>query len=240
MRRVGAIATHVGSEPNPSAAAATTVRYDLVLRGGTVYCAGPGHEDGAVADVAVLGDRIAAVEPPGSIPPGAGREERDVSGLLVTPGLIDIHAHVYENVMQGAVNPDSACLARCTTTAVDCGSAGTGTIDGFVKYIADMSHTRCLAFVNMSKHGIAAHPCVRCVSCPPHSLLSPPVHPASRRGTTGAGAGMPPLTGNRAAVAYTAVWAHRPGGVCRGGCARSKEVAGARRRRQGLTDGRLC
>ena len=182
MRRVGAIATHVGSEPDPSAAAATTVRYDLVLRGGTVYCAGPGHEDGAVADVAVLGDRIAAVEPPGSIPPGAGREERDVSGLLVTPGLIDIHAHVYENVMQGAVNPDSACLARCTTTAVDCGSAGTGTIDGFVKYIADMSHTRCLAFVNMSKHGIAAHPCVRCVSCPPHSLLSPPVPPGNNLG----------------------------------------------------------
>lgn len=163
MRRVDAIATHVGGEQPAAepAAAAAAVLYDLVLRGGTVYCAGPEHEDGAVADVAVWGDRIAAVEPPGTIPAGVGREERDVSGLLVCPGLIDIHAHIYENVMLGAVNPDAACLARCTTTAVDCGSAGTGTIDGFVKYIAEMSHTRCLAFVNMSRHGIAAHPCVR-------------------------------------------------------------------------------
>lgn len=162
MRRVDAIATHVGGEqPATEPAAATAVLYDLVLRGGTVYCAGPEHEDGTVADVAVWGDRIAAVEPPGTIPAGVGREERDVSGLLVCPGLIDIHAHIYENVMLGAVNPDRSCLARCTTTAVDCGSAGTGTIDGFVKYIAEMSHTRCLAFVNMSRHGIAAHPCVR-------------------------------------------------------------------------------
>ena len=128
MRRVGAIAGHV--EPQP--ASSSPILYDVVLRGGTVYCAGAG-EDGAVCDVAIWGDTIAAVEPPGTIPAGAGREERDVGGMLVTPGLIDIHAHIYANVMAGAVAPDEGCLPRCTTTAVDCGSAGTGTIDGFVK-----------------------------------------------------------------------------------------------------------
>ena len=154
MRRVGAIAGHVeGAAP----AAASAVLYDVVLRGGSVYCSE--LPDGTIADVGLWGDTIGAVELPGVIPPGAGREEVDASNRLVVPGLIDIHAHIYENVMAGAVNPDEACLSRCTTTAVDCGSAGTGTLDGFVKYIAAASTTRCLAFVNMNKHGIAAHPC---------------------------------------------------------------------------------
>jgi dihydroorotase len=72
--------------------------FDLVIRGARVH-ASPGRAAGAVLDVAVSGARIAAVEAPGSIPAGAGREEVDATGQLLTPGLIDAHAHIYPGVL---------------------------------------------------------------------------------------------------------------------------------------------
>jgi dihydroorotase len=151
----GSLAVTGGTWPSSAAAAVKACDYDLVIRGGRVYCS-PGHAPGTVLDVAVLGGKIVAVEPPGVIPPGCAKEDVDAAGLMLTPGLVDIHAHIFPGVMQGSVAPDEWCLARCTTTAVDAGSTGANTLDGFVKYVAAVSATRCLSFVNIGNHGLAS------------------------------------------------------------------------------------
>ena len=94
--------------------------YDLLFVGGDVLDRGGGHE--GRLDVAVRGGRIAAV--------GAGlsradaTEVVDVTGLLVTPGLIDLHTHVYPGAGYWGIGPDAIAWSSGVTTWVDAGSAG--------------------------------------------------------------------------------------------------------------------
>ena len=80
--------------------------YDLVLKGGEVIDPGQGLR--AVRDVAFKGGLVAAVEP--SIPADQARNAVDVTGKLVTPGLVDIHGHYYEHIFPLGVAADLACL----------------------------------------------------------------------------------------------------------------------------------
>ena len=75
-------------------------------------------------------------------------------GKIVTPGLIDIHVHVYEGVGLLGVNADHYCLAKGVTTAVDSGSAGYTTIAGFRKYVVDRSATRVYASMDSGALGL--------------------------------------------------------------------------------------
>ena len=59
-----------------------------------------------------------------------------------TPGLIDLHVHVFYGVSHFGIEPDPTCLARGATTVVDAGSAGADTFPGFRKYVIDVSDTR--------------------------------------------------------------------------------------------------
>eukprot|EP01051_Picozoa_sp_SAG22_P008253 SAG22_NODE_618_length_8527_cov_6.070123_2_plen_263_part_00 len=129
--------------------------YDLCIRGAKTYEAA-GHPAGAVLDVATKDGKIAAVEPAGTIPAGSAKQEVDGANLLLTPGLIDYHTHIFKGVTDLGLDPDDWCLARGTTTAVDAGSAGCNTVDGFVKYIDGRYRTRCLALINIAMHGLAA------------------------------------------------------------------------------------
>ena len=88
------------------------------------------------------------------IPASEAREVLDAAGCFVTPGLIDLHVHVFYGVSHFGIEPDPTCLARGATTVVDAGSAGADTFPGFRKYVIDVSDTRILAQLNISSQGM--------------------------------------------------------------------------------------
>jgi dihydroorotase len=123
--------------------------YDVILRGGTVIDPGAGLH--GRLDVGISGGKIASVAP--DLPRGDADHVVDLSGLYVTPGLIDLHTHAYWGGTDLGVLPDRDCLPRGVTTMVDCGSAGAYTFLGFRKLIMETSRTRLLAFLNLSTIG---------------------------------------------------------------------------------------
>src|ERR671925_1130660 len=108
----------------------TEASFDLVLKGGRVIDERNGVD--AVLDVAVSNDRIAAVAKDLR---AAGARLRNVTGTIVAPGLIDIHAHVYHKATSLSVDPDMIARRSAITTLVDAGSAGAGNYDGFRDYV---------------------------------------------------------------------------------------------------------
>src|SRR5579862_3983384 len=124
--------------------------YDLLLAGGTVVDPARGAHE--LADVAFQDGEVAAV--------GAGVADQpakrvvDATGMLVTPGLIDLHVHVFEGVSHYGIAPDPTCLARGATTVVDAGSAGADTFPGFRTYVIEASATRIFAQLNISSMGM--------------------------------------------------------------------------------------
>jgi dihydroorotase len=102
----------------------------------------------------VIGPRIAALGQDLSSH-GVRGEVIDASGLLVTPGWVDLHTHVYWGVAPLGVEADPHCLRRGVTTAVDAGSAGASTFPGFKRYVIDVSLTRVVAMLNLSALGMA-------------------------------------------------------------------------------------
>ena len=122
--------------------------YDLLIKGGHVI--DPANEIDAVMDVAVSGDTIAAVAE--NIPSDQAKKTIDAKGLYVTPGLIDIHAHVYG--YEGWLWPDDTQLVTGTTTVVDCGGAGWRTFEDFKATVIDRSKTRVLSFLNVVGAGM--------------------------------------------------------------------------------------
>jgi len=127
--------------------------YDLILRGGRVI--DPSQSLNAVRDVAVAEGKIAAVAE--SIA-GASRQTIDARGKLVTPGLIDIHTHVYAGVTTWGVKPDPAALRSGVTTLVDAGSPSWVTVSGFRWYIAEPANVRVLTFIHISGIGLVYGP----------------------------------------------------------------------------------
>ena len=131
--------------------------YDLLLKGGHVV--DPRQEIDGPLDVAVQGGRIAAVEP--EISPSEAKQTVDVRGLYVTPGLIDIHVHVYAGTGErgsyagdNSVYPDDHAPRSCVTTVVDAGSSGWANFPDFKDRIIDRARTRVLAFVNIVGKGM--------------------------------------------------------------------------------------
>ncbi len=124
--------------------------YDLLISGGTVV--DPAQNIHGRRDVAFKDGRVAALDD--AIPADQAEQVVDAAGRIVTPGLIDLHVHVFEGVSYLGVNPDAECLARGSTTVVDAGSAGAQTFPGFRKYIIDVSETRIFAQLNISLQGM--------------------------------------------------------------------------------------
>jgi dihydroorotase len=137
----------------PSAA-----QFDLLLKGG--HLIDPRNQLSARRDVAVKDGKIAAVAE--DIPAAQALKTVDVSGLYVTPGLIDIHVHVYAGTGQrGAycgdlsVYPDPFTYRTGVTTVVDAGSAGWRNFPDFKDRVIDRSRTRVLAMINIVGRGMA-------------------------------------------------------------------------------------
>ena len=126
------------------------MKYDLVIKNGTLIDPAQGiHEqkDIAFSDglVSKVGDDVSSTE---------ARDIVDADGCYVTPGLIDLHVHVFHGVSHFGIEPDPTCLARGATTVVDAGSAGADTFPGFRKYVINVSDTRILAQLNISSQGM--------------------------------------------------------------------------------------
>ena len=121
--------------------------FDLVLRGGRVVDPAAGRDE--ITDVAVAGGKIAAVGPDLQ-----AAETWDVSGKIVTPGLIDMHTHVYWGGTSLGVDPDDYMVSSAVTTSVDTGSAGPGNFPGFLKHVIEPAEARILAYLHVSHAGI--------------------------------------------------------------------------------------
>jgi len=126
--------------------------FDLIVSGGRVI--DPGQNLDAVTDVGVTGARVTAVGAD-LVRQGVRGEVVDASGLLVTPGWVDMHTHVYWGVAPLGVEADANCVRRGVTTAVDAGSSGASTFPGFKRYVIDVSVTRVVAMLHLSAIGMA-------------------------------------------------------------------------------------
>ena len=131
--------------------------YDLLLKGGHVI--DPRNDIDRPMDVAVADGKIAAVQP--AIDPGAARQVVDVAGLYVTPGLIDIHVHVFATTGvrdawagDNSVLPDGFSFRTGVTTMVDAGSAGWRNFEDFRRTVIDRARTRVLAMLNIAGLGM--------------------------------------------------------------------------------------
>ena len=126
------------------------MNYELIIKNGTLV--DPAQDIHARKDIAFMNGRVSAVSD--AISTTGAREVLDAEGCFVTPGLIDLHVHVFYGVSHFGIEPDPTCLARGATTVVDAGSAGADTFPGFRKYVIDVSDTRILAQLNISSQGM--------------------------------------------------------------------------------------
>jgi dihydroorotase len=131
--------------------------YDLLLQGGHVVDAK--NHISAIRDVAIKDGKIAAVEE--HIDPSKALKTVDVKGLYVTPGLVDIHVHVYASTGErnsyagdNSVFPDGFTFRSGVTTVADAGSSGYKNFEDFKEHIIDRSKTRVLAFLNIVGAGM--------------------------------------------------------------------------------------
>jgi dihydroorotase len=131
---------------------AATSKYDLLLKGGRVI--DPANNIDGLFDVATSGGSIALVDK--NISPDLARTVADVTGLVVTPGLVDLHAHFYG--YDGTISPDAHCLPEGTTTAVDAGGSGHLTFDDFNEFVIAPAITNVFALLNIVGEGMVGQP----------------------------------------------------------------------------------
>jgi dihydroorotase len=134
-----------GGNAMSSTLSALPSAYDLVLKGARVIDPATGTD--AILDVAVAGGKIAGVGP--DLPCPAGATRLDLAGAIVTPGLIDTHAHIYEHVTGDfGLNADLVGVRGGVTTVVDQGGPSALTFNGFKQYVVEPSQSRVLCFIS--------------------------------------------------------------------------------------------
>jgi len=128
--------------------------YDLLLKGGTVI--DPAQDLRGALDVAVEDGKIARVA--ANIPKSEARRVIDVLGKTVTPGLIDLHTHVFDGVAANGVHPDIAGVHAGVTTVVDAGSSGCATFGAFPRHILPKCETEVIPLLHICQTGLATNP----------------------------------------------------------------------------------
>jgi len=129
-------------------------KFDLVIKGGEVL--DPSQSLRGRRDVGIRYGVIEAVEP--DIPAARALRVIDAGGKLVTPGLVDLHCHVYPYGSAIGIPADELIAHQCTTTCVSAGDAGANNFAGFRRFIVAQTRTRLYAFVHIANVGLTPSP----------------------------------------------------------------------------------
>jgi len=146
-----ALATATGSA---RAAMGPNDKFDLVIKGGDVL--DPSQSLRGKRDIGIRYGVIEALE--ADIAESRALRVLHASGKLVTPGLIDLHSHVYPYGSGIGIPPDELVADQCTTTCVSAGDAGANNLAGFRRHIVGQSRTRLYAFVHIANMGLSGFP----------------------------------------------------------------------------------
>ena len=128
------------------------MHFDLLIKGGEVVDPGGGYR--GQLDVAIKRNRIAAVE--ANIPQESAFRVVDATGQVVTPGLVDLHTHVYHSATCWGIRADPMAARSGVTTWLDVGSAGAYNFPGFREFIVKPALARIYALLNISSIGLTA------------------------------------------------------------------------------------
>src|SRR5207245_7682704 len=129
-------------------------KFDLVIKGGDVL--DPSQALRGKRDIGIRYGLIEAVE--ADIPAERALRVLDASGKLVTPGLIDLHCHVFPYGSAIGIPADELVAHQCTTTCVSAGDAGANNFAAFRRYAVAQTRTRLYAFVHIANMGLAPFP----------------------------------------------------------------------------------
>ena len=129
-------------------------KFDLVIKGGDVLDPSQGFR--GQRDIGIRFGLIEAVE--ADIPAARARQVLDAAGKLVTPGLVDLHTHVYPYGSAIGIPADELVPHQGTTTCVSAGDAGANNFAAFRRFVAAQSRTRLYAFVHIANIGLAGFP----------------------------------------------------------------------------------
>jgi len=149
MRAVPLVAASAASG---SAEVGESKPYDLLIKGGKVIDPSQGLE--GEYDVAVRAGKIASVAP--GIPETRAKQVIQAQGKIVTPGLIDLHAHVFPYVGPYGIEPDHYCVRRGVTSVIDAGTSGAFTFPAFRRFIIEHAATRIRALLHVVSIGMVA------------------------------------------------------------------------------------
>lgn len=128
------------------------MHFDLLIKGGEVVDPGGGYR--GQLDVAIKRNRIAAVE--ANIPQESAFRVVDATGQVITPGLVDLHTHVYHSATCWGIRADPVAARSGVTTWLDVGSAGAYNFPGFREFIVKPALARIYALLNISSIGLTA------------------------------------------------------------------------------------
>src|SRR5499426_3024411 len=129
-------------------------KFDLVIKGGDVLDPSQGLR--GRRDIGIRFGVIEAVE--ADIPAARALRVLDAGGKLVTPGLVDLHCHVYPYGSAIGIPADELVAHQCTTTCVSAGDAGANNFAGFRRFIVAQTRTRLFAFIHIANSGLASFP----------------------------------------------------------------------------------
>jgi dihydroorotase len=151
---LGALAASALFVSGAKAAMGPNDKFDLVIKGGEVI--DPSQSLRGKRDIGIRFGVIEALE--ANIPSEQSLLSIDASGKLVTPGLVDLHAHVFPYGSAIGIPPDELVPHQCTTTVVSAGDGGANNIAALRRFVAAQSRTRIYAFVHIANNGLSAFP----------------------------------------------------------------------------------
>ena len=154
LATAGSFALIAASKGPAAAAMGPNDKFDLVIKGGDVL--DPSQNLRGKRDIGIRFGVIEALE--ADIPAERAQRVLDATGKLVTPGLVDLHTHIYPYGSAIGIPADELVAYQCTTTCVSAGDAGANNFAAFRRYVAGQTRTRVYAFVHIANIGLAGFP----------------------------------------------------------------------------------